>query len=166
MMSGTTARPLVVLVALFALSTSAGATAQDARFGATVAYGGQDAHPVAVGVDASVTFDAASLDASLPEDAAFGVRVDASAPTGARAYPALAAGGVWRQDVAGLVVYGGLGADVRWFDVDGVRCYETAARLTAGVEVPLADAVALRTEAVALTSGRWSAGVGVSFALP
>ncbi|MDR9392475.1 MAG: hypothetical protein RI554_10650 [Trueperaceae bacterium] len=165
-MSGSIARPLVGLLALLALTVPAGAVAQDARFGATLAYGGQDAHPLAVGVDASLTLDAASLDPSLPEGAALGVRVDASAPTGAPAYPALAVGGVWRQAVAGLVAYGGLGADVRGFDVDGVRCYETAARLTAGLEVPVADAVALRAEAVALSSGRLSAGLGVTFALP
>ena len=155
------------IVATFLTATLATqATAQDTTLGASLGYGGHDTPTPHAHLDVTVATDAQNLSADLQGGGHLGVRLDVAAPFDAVAYPALGASVVWRRPNDTFTPYAGIGADVRWFDLDGVRCYETAARLTAGVEVPVAESVALRAEAIALTSGRRSAAVGVTFALP
>ena len=160
------ARTLLIIATFLTATLGGQATAQDTTLGASLGYGGHDTTTPHAHLDVTVTTDAQTLSADLPDGGQLGVRVDVAAPFDAASYPALAASVVWRQPSDAFTPYAGIGADVRWFDLDGVRCYETAARLTAGVEVPVADAVALRAEAIALTSGRFSAAVGVTFVLP
>ena len=154
------------LFALALMVVVPAAMAQQTTLGASLGYGGHDTTTPHAQLDATVAMNAQNLTPELPQGGQLGVRLDVTAPFNAVSYPALGASVVWRQPSGSFTPYAGIGADVRWFDLDGTRCYETAGRLLVGTEWSLTDAWSLRAEGTALTSGRLAASIGIALSLP
>ena len=160
------ARTVFLVASILTLALVAQAAAQHTTLGASLGYGGHDTTKPHAQLDVTVAMDTQNLTTELPEGGQLGVRLDVTAPFNAVSYPALGASVVWRQPSGSFTPYAGIGADVRWFDLDGTRCYETAGRLLVGTEWSLTDAWSLRAEGTALTSGRLAASIGIALSLP
>lgn len=157
----------LVLLMLVGLSMGSWGVAQDAMrdvtFGASFEYGVDSDRPSHLSVDAMLMLG----NGGVGGDGELAARIDAGLPIDFTWFPSFGAGFVWLQPLGPVTLISGVGVDVRWYEVDGVRCYETVPRLTMGVDVPFDDSWSMRAEGLALPSlGRYGVRVGVAYSLP
>jgi hypothetical protein len=97
---------------------------------------------------------------------ALALRFDAHAPLRLDLYPSVNAGVSMRFPGALLASYVGTGVGLWWSRIEGQPCWDVSWTVHGGVDVPLAEALAVRVEAQAAPLiGAFRVGVGVAFGL-
>ena len=152
---------LRALVVAALLLVSGSALAQSVTFGVSAGYGMDTHRPTKLAASALVTL---GEPAGTLAGNHLGVRLDASIPLNFAWFPSIGGAVVFTDDLDGMAWYAGMGADVRWLEVNDVRCYEATMSFIAGLDIDVYDNLAVRTEITALPfTSRIGATLGLAY---